>query len=70
MLYLDIPIDQKNQKDKNGDGHLLKRKGPFWPMVEHRKECGIDGKNDEGKAIDSSDICHLDKREIEILGMA
>jgi len=38
--------------------------------VEHPIETGIDGKDDEGKAIDSSDIRHLYKREIEILGMA
>jgi hypothetical protein len=70
MPHLYIPIDQNNQKDENGDGHLLKRKGPFWPLVEHPTESGIDEKDDEGEAIDSSDICHLDKREIEILGVA
>jgi hypothetical protein len=38
--------------------------------VKHPIESGIDEKDDEGETIDSGDICHLDKREIEILGMA
>jgi hypothetical protein len=38
--------------------------------VKHREKCGIDEKDDEGEAIDSGDICHLDKKEIEILGVA
>jgi hypothetical protein len=38
--------------------------------VKHPIESGIDEKDDEGETIDSGDICHLDKGEIEILGMA
>jgi len=70
MFYLYISIDQKKQKDQDGDSHLFQRKGSFGPLVKHSEEYGIDEKDDKGEAVDSGDICHLDEREIEILGMA
>jgi hypothetical protein len=66
-IHLDISIDQKAQKDECRYDDLSDGKDFFRPVAKDPEEGGIDQKDDKRETIGSSNICHLDKRKVEIL---
>jgi hypothetical protein len=65
-----ISVDQKTQKNDDRNEGLSKGESSFLPVVNDRIECGIDQEDEKGRAIDPCQVCHLDKRKVEILRIA